>query len=405
MAAPALLVLVRGSRDARRAQVGCVLVAADGETIAEGFHAVAGAPHAEAMALAAAARSRPARRVRSLEECARRRAYYPFKRAAWRDSRRARRRARAAVLALRPHAAVLGTLIAARVARVVAAASTRTRASPGAGFVGSRTRASRSRSRRAATAARPTPRALNAAFFFRCTHDGRPLSVLRCRARAAGRVRGRGRGRAHARRAPSGGLTPAATADRPRQGQRRRAAAAAASWPPLPPATDAVVVRLGRAHCGGSAAATVSSASGARASPDRAQAAARAAPRCSCRALVRIVLVDGPGQLAASSPLLSPRGGAPLAAGEPAPSTVVIALSEAGVPATSRPRSPPPPAPRADAAAAMAPLGAPAFVRVVALDAGGGGGGDSTGSGGSAAGAQRRAARRARDVAGARGWA
>ena len=30
------------------------MVAADGETIAEGFHAVAGAPHAEAMALAAA---------------------------------------------------------------------------------------------------------------------------------------------------------------------------------------------------------------------------------------------------------------------------------------------------------------------------------------------------------------
>ena len=42
------------ARCAARAQVGCVLVAADGETIAEGFHAVAGAPHAEAMALAAA---------------------------------------------------------------------------------------------------------------------------------------------------------------------------------------------------------------------------------------------------------------------------------------------------------------------------------------------------------------
>jgi diaminohydroxyphosphoribosylaminopyrimidine deaminase/5-amino-6-(5-phosphoribosylamino)uracil reductase len=53
--------------------VGCVLVAADGTRVAEGFHARCGGPHAEADALAAAgARARGATAVVTLEPCAHR---------------------------------------------------------------------------------------------------------------------------------------------------------------------------------------------------------------------------------------------------------------------------------------------------------------------------------------------
>src|SRR5690606_28693319 len=51
-------------------RVGCVLLADDGTTIAEGFHRGAGTPHAEAAALAAAGQAaRGATAVVTLEPC------------------------------------------------------------------------------------------------------------------------------------------------------------------------------------------------------------------------------------------------------------------------------------------------------------------------------------------------
>lgn len=66
----ALELAARGPEADDNPRVGCVLLGADGHTIAEGWHGGAGTPHAEAMALASAGeRARGATAVVTLEPC------------------------------------------------------------------------------------------------------------------------------------------------------------------------------------------------------------------------------------------------------------------------------------------------------------------------------------------------